>query len=340
MGLFERKVKEFPRIIDWVRESDVSELESFITDPDFGNRMYVASGGTYSAAAFAELLSVENNQMAKALTPMMYGGIKYNTIKAKTLLLSASGNNMDIRRAREACIEGGRHEMAALVLSEKGGLQEDMLNSKEKLFPFKIPTGSDGFLSTATVLAFYLLLYKAFGYSDIDNLKSTITEEEIAEIEDFIKSLKNVPLDELSDKAAFLHKLEGVDSFYVLYGAKSYPVALDIESKFSEGALGNILIADYRNFAHGRFNWFTQRPGQTGLICLQHPDDLEMSEELLGMLPMHVPTLRLRTDNTSMLGCISLLIKEHYLCSALGDRWGLDISRPAVPEYGRILYNK
>lgn len=56
---------------------------------------------------------------------------------------------------------------------------------------------------------------------------------------------------------AFLHKLEGVDSFFILYSAKSYPVALDIESKFSEGAVGNTQLADYRNFAHGRFNWFT-----------------------------------------------------------------------------------
>lgn len=117
-------------------------------------------------------------------------------------------------------------------------------------------------------------------------------------------------------------------------------MALDIESKFSEGAVGNTQLADYRNFAHGRFNWFTQRPGQTGLICLQTPDDVEMSEEILSMVPGHVPALRLRTLHNSQLAAIDLLVKEHYLCSALGQRWGLDLSRPVVPEYGRILHSK
>lgn len=139
---------------------------------------------------------------------------------------------------------------------------------------------------------------------------------------------------------AFLHKLEGVDSFFILYSAKSYSVALDIESKFSEGAVGNTQLADYRNFAHGRFNWFTQRSGQTGLICLQTPDDMEMSEDILSMILGHVPSLRISTTHNTPIASIDLLIKEHYLCSAIGQRWGLDLSRPIVLEYGRILHAK
>ena len=172
----------------------------------------------------------------------------------------------------------------------------------------------------------------------MDELNVEIQDRDLDHIHQFLTSLKNISEEEMSDHEAFLHKLEGVDSFFILYTGKSYPVALDIESKFSEGAIGNTQLADYRNFAHGRFNWFTQRPGQTGLICLQTPDDLELSETILRKLPMHVPTLRLRTDHSTPLGCIDLLIKEHYLSSALADRWGLDISRPTVPEYGRFLY--
>ncbi len=340
MGLFERKIKEFPKIIDWVGKLDVDALAKFVLNADVCNRMFIASGGTYSAAAFAELLSIERGLMSKALTPMIYSGSRYHEIAANTLLLSASGNNMDIRRAYKICHESGRQGLTALVLSEKGGLQEDMRKTDSRLLSYKQPTGNDGFLSTTTVLAFYLLLYKAYGYSDIDKLQEAIADADMDNINAFVQSLKSVPFDELTDHEVFLHKLEGIDSFFVLYGAKSYPVALDIESKFSEGALGNTQLADFRNFAHGRFNWFTQRPGQTGLICLQHPDDVEMSEELLGMLPMHVPTLRLRTKHASLLGSIDLLIKEHYLCSAIGEKWGLDISRPVVPEYGRILHRK
>ena len=199
---------------------------------------------------------------------------------------------------------------------------------------------NDGFLSTTTIVAFYALLYRAFGYTDLNSVNTDITESEQNDINNFVEQLKCISLNEMTAHEAFLHKLEGVDSFFILYSAKSYPVALDIESKFSEGAVGNTQLADYRNFAHGRFNWFTQRPGQTGLICLQTPDDMEMSEEILSMIPGHVPSLRISTTHNTPIASIDLLIKEHYLCSAIGQRWGLDLSRPIVPEYGRILHAK
>ena len=190
------------------------------------------------------------------------------------------------------------------------------------------------------MVAFYTLLYRACGHTELSSVSTDLSAKEQEEINCFVDRLKRISLDELTEYEAFLHKLEGVDSFFVLYSAKSFPAALDIESKFSEGALGNTQLADYRNFAHGRFNWFTQRPGQTGLICLQTPDDMEMSEEILSMVPGHVPTLRISTTHNTPIAAIDLLVKEHYLCSAIGQRWGLNLSSPIVPEYGRFLHAK
>ena len=337
MKLFDKKISQFPEIVDWAKRLDVTELANFLSN-NKGSQLFLASGGSYSAAAFAELLSVKNRIMAHAMTPHFYLTSGFDKIPAQSLLISASGANNDICRAFEA----GRdnlQEMGAITLSSKGRLQSLMKELGEgRVYSYDIPTGRDGFLSTNTVLSFYILLYRAFGYNDLDELNVEIQDSDLDHIHQFLTSLKNISEEEMSDHEAFLHKLEGVDSFFILYTGKSYPVALDIESKFSEGAIGNTQLADYRNFAHGRFNWFTQRPGQTGLICLQTPDDLELSETILSKLPMHVPTLRLRTVHSTPLGCIDLLIKEHYLSSALADRWGLDISRPTVPEYGRFLY--
>lgn len=340
MSLFERKIKEFPTIIKWVEDTDVSALRRFILDNSLPNRFFLGSGGSYSAAAFAESLSIQKGFMSRAITPFMFDGGHYNKIPASTLLISASGSNNDILRSFREANNGQVQRVGALTLSPKGWLHDEMEKDKsETLFEFPIPTGRDGFLSTNTVLAFYLFLYKVFGYDDIDLLDPTISPDEDKEISDFVNSLKQIPSDGMTSQEAFLHKLEGVDSFFVLYTANSYPAAFDIESKFSEGAMGNTQLADYRNFAHGRFNWFTQRPGQTGLICLQTPEDVQMSEEILSHLPVYVPILRIKTKHRSPLGCIDLLIKEHYLCKAMAERWGLDISRPKVPDYGRYLHN-
>lgn len=339
MGLFEHKITKFPEIRSWVNSLDVSKISDFLLKDGGVNRMFLASGGSYSAASFAELLSVEKGIMGHAMTPFIYTGGGYEKIHGKTLLISASGANNDIRRGFEACIKGGNQEIAALTLSKDSRLQEHFDQERiGNLFDYSIPTGRDGFLSTCSVFAFYLILYRAFGFDDADKLSMEVSEEESKEIFNFVDSLKHIPSNSLSDHEVFVNKLEGVDSFFVLYTAKSLPAAQDIESKFSEGALGNTQLADYRNFAHGRYNWFTQRPGQTGLICLQTPDASEMSEEILGKLPEHVPIIRLTTSYDTPLGCIDLLVKEHYLCSALASRWGLDISRPVVPAYGKELY--
>lgn len=340
MGLFENKLKQFPEILEWANGQNISPLRNFLLG-DKSNCLFVASGGSFSAAVYAEQLSVEKGIMSHALTPLLYIGSGFANVTAKTLLISASGCNNDIIRAYNngCCVV--EQEVGAVTLKSNGVLHSLMQEKNvDNLFCFEMPTGCEGFLSSTSILAFYTLLYKAFGYTDICSLKPSITDKEKEDINTFINRLKCISTDELTRHEAFLHKLEGVDSFFILYSAKSYPVALDIESKFSEGAIGNTQLADYRNFAHGRFNWFTQRPGQTGLICLQTPDDMEMSEEILGMVPRHVPTLRIRTSHNNQLSAIDLLIKEHYLCSALGQRWGLDLSRPIVPEYGRILHAK
>ena len=337
INLFDKKISQFPDIISWAKNLDINDLSYFLMDEKC-NKLFLASGGSFSAAAFAELLSVKRQIMAHAMTPHFYLTSGFDGLPAQTLLISASGANNDICRAFEAG-SANHQEMKAITLSSKGKLQSLMNDSESgNVYSYDIPTGRDGFLSTNTVLTFYILLYRAFGYDNLDDLCTEIPDNELDEINQFVTNLKNISDDEMSEHEAFLHKLERVDSFFILYTGKSYPAALDIESKFSEGAIGNTQLADYRNFAHGRFNWFTQRPGQTGLICLQTPDDTELSEEILSRLPLHVPTLRLRTSHTAPLGCIDLLIKEHYLCSALANRWGLDISRPTVPEYGKFLH--
>lgn len=248
--------------------------------------------------------------MAHAMTPHFYLTIGFDKIPAQSLLISASGANNDIRRAFEAGRDN-HQEMRAITLSSKGRLQSLMNELCEgSVYSYDIPTGRDGFLSTNTVLSFYLLLYRAFGYNDLDELNVEMQERDLHDIQQFIISLKCISDEEMPEHEAFLHKLEGVDSFFILYTGRSYPAAFDIESKFSEGAIGNTQLADYRNFAHGRYNWFTQRSGQTGLICLQTPDDLELSETILSKLPIHVPTLRLRTEHFTPLGCVDLLLRN------------------------------
>ena len=41
----------------------------------------------------------------------------------------------------------------------------------------------------------------------------------------------------------------------------------DLESKFTEAALGHLQIADYRNFAHGRHHWLAKRSETSAILA-------------------------------------------------------------------------
>ena len=118
------------------------------------------------------------------------------------------------------------------------------------------------------------------------------------------------------------------------------PVACDLESRFSESSAGCLQISDYRNFAHGRFNWFHQRRGQTAIIALVTPESENVAASLLSELPPDIPVMRLGTPLKGSQGTMDLLVKGMYLVKFMGLRWGLDVGTPDVPEFGRIIYHK
>lgn len=210
MGLFENKIKQFPQILEWAEGQDVTQLRRFLLDDAGCNRLFVASGGSYSAAVYAEQLSAGKGIMSHALTPLLYAGSGFADIAAKTLLISASGCNNDILRAYDNARHADKQEAAAATLTPKGRLQTLMQEQEpDGLFCFDIPTGRDGFLSSASVLAFYALLYRAFGYAGLGSVSVDMMDGELEEIDGFVNHLKRISLDELTEHEAFLHKLEG-----------------------------------------------------------------------------------------------------------------------------------
>ena len=56
----------------------------------------------------------------------------------------------------------------------------------------------------------------------------------------------------------------------VLHGPSTRIGAVDLESKFTEAALGHLQLADYRNFAHGRHNWLAKRGETSSVLFLHH----------------------------------------------------------------------
>jgi len=82
----------------------------------------------------------------------------------------------------------------------------------------------------------------------------------------------------------------------VLHGTSTRIGAVDLESKFTEAALGNLQVADFRNFAHGRHHWLAKRADVTGLLVFVGPEDTDLAKRTLAQIPPEIPRAVLTFD--------------------------------------------
>jgi HAD superfamily hydrolase (TIGR01484 family) len=191
--------------------------------------------------------------------------------------------------------------------------------SNTKMIEYNIPSGKDGFLATNSLIAFYSILYHTI-------------ESEIQEKSIFIDIKFNTLLDN------FFALITKDYTLHILYGGWGQSVAIDIESKFTEAALGNILLSDYRNFGHGRHHWFAKRK-KSAIIALVSPKEEMISQKTLDILPKEIPRLIITTKFDLPFASLDLLIKSFYLVNKMGEMQNIDPGRPGVPDFGSKLYN-
>lgn len=337
---YDKVLSKLPDTIQWSTTQDVTAAKTFLLENDGLPRVFLGSGGSLSAAHLAAQLSVECGIVAVAMTPYQFIFSAWSKIPAKVVIISAGGRNVDAINAYKIARSYPKQQVGVMLMSSPSTLEKIMEEEKEpNRFIFQLHNG-DGFLATNSLTAFYSLLVRIFRDETICSVNWSFITEIETQLKDFIKNSYTLTTDDWDEHDAALYEARETDRFYVLYAPDSMPIAIDLESRFSEGSVGCLQISDYRNFAHGRFNWFHQRKGQTAIIALVTPESKEVAENILSELPDDIPLMRLSTNLNGSQGLMDLLLKGMYLSKYLGLRWGLDIGAPKVADFGRIIHKK
>lgn len=337
---YDRMLGLLANTMKWCNGLDVEAVREFVTADDGLPRVFVGSGGSLSAAFMSAQLSVDCGMAAVAMTPYQYIFSGWSKIPARVLILSASGRNVDAINAYRTAHANKTQRVGALIFTPKSKLGELMKSDGEDgCFVYNL-LNSDGFLATNSLLAFYMVAIRSFNGETVDFDTLDFGNEIRGVLEDFLKMSYSLCTDSWDDHNAAVYEARETDRFYVLYSADTQPVAIDLESRFSEGSIGCLQISDYRNFAHGRFNWFHQRKGQTGLIALVSPEGREVAENILSEIPDDIPVMRVETNRRGAKGLIDLLVKGMYLAKYMGTRWGMDIGAPDVAQFGKTIHSK
>ena len=317
---FKQELTKINDTIKWAEGQDVAELRSFFSVNAGCPLICVGSGGSFSAASYASMLYKQMCGLAVPMTPLAFDTSLDAIIRdSKLLFFSASGRNKDFLIAFQRGLEMGRGDMAGVCLRESSKLDAiiEKCNPDFRKHTFLIPSVKDGFLATNSLVAFFVLMYRCF----FDGKPSEHIREGIGYTQNHAVNFAKI------------------DNFIVLHSNLSEPVAVDLESKFSEAALGSVLMSDYRNFGHGRHQWFDKKGGNSCIVALVNDNDRQLAEKTLGKMPEDVNVVRIESSLRTPLATIDLLVKSFQFVSAIGEVRGIDPGRPGVPDYGTELYH-
>lgn len=321
-----KELENLERTYQWALEAPIEKICSFVSSSKNKPLITVGSGGSFTVASMISLLHQDSGAISKAVTPLNLIPLEYSIKNSSVLILSAGGRNSDVLSAFRFAASLEPAQVMGICLKPQSPLAE--LTNKfnyTDVIEYETPIKKDGFLATNSILALSVLFIRAY--------KEVNSESEILSHE-FIYT--NGIYDYLNTFAKLLLKK---DTWITLYGGWGLPAAMDAESKFSESSLKNLQVCDYRNFAHGRHYWLHKRADKTGIIALITPQEKEIAEKTLGLVPKEIPVLRLNTEILGPVGSLELILKVLFLVHVVGISEEVDPGMPKVPTFGREIYH-
>ena len=331
---FAAELRAMAETYRWALGVPIGPLERFVAKSKNIPMIAIGSGGSMTVATLASVL---HGDMSCAMTPLEFLDSSVGEHHS-VLLFSAGGKNKDILAAYEKAFDTEPMALGVVCNSTENQLMKNAEWS-DTAMAARPPTGRDGFLATNSLLASAVWLARAYGSDALPPTHYTINNA----FDPIPHSLQSLAYDRKPESAfrdsvrAMMGEFKYVKTLIVLYDGVGKPAAVDMESKMSEAGLASVLLADYRNFAHGRYNWLDKR-ANTGIIALSAPSCKRLADVTIGQIPDNVPLLRLDTMHNSAAACIELLVKSFYVTDWFGWTRGVDPGMPKVPKYGRKLH--
>lgn len=319
---FIKELQRIPDTIDWAFNQPTIDLTEFLfTNPEVP-LFVIGSGGSLSACYFAAYLYQKLGTIAKAITPLDLYYSRMALRNSKLLFISSSGKNKDILFSFNIAIRQEPRSILTMCMAKNAPLSKVASGySLSKTLEYEIPSRKDGFLATNTLVAYYVLLCKAFEDQSI----------QASQLATSILYRKKID--------SFILKLTPQHSLIVLFGGIGQSIAFDIESKFTEAALINVSLSDYRNFGHGRHHWLSKRETSSAIVALVTPEEHDLAQKTLALIPDTIPKLIIESHINAISSSIDLLLKSFQLVQSFGKSIGIDPGKPGVPEFGRSLYH-
>jgi HAD superfamily hydrolase (TIGR01484 family) len=312
--------------------ADIEPLKLAVASAAEASIIGVGSGGSFTVASLlCSLHEVYTGRVSRPSTPLEIICTPALASSSPVFLVSAEGKNPDIVEA----LERARHfsSRTVHVLTNR---QDSPLMAHVRALPGVKPyvfelAKKDGYLATNSLLLDAVLVARAYGELNGSHqpMPMDITGLRVGEqsMQEWLKAAR-----------PFIAEAARRGALTVVYSPLLRAVAIDLESKLSEGALLHIQLADLRSYAHGRHLWLAQRPQDCAILALVEPLLGKLWDGMRGKLPSGIPTLTMSLAGADPVHLIAGLVAQMHLVAAVGRERGTDPGQPEVPTYGREIH--
>jgi len=331
--LYSQEMAALARILAWAGEASVGCLVEGLCSSYGRPLLAIGSGGSLTACHFMATLHRRlARQPARVCTPLEF--LQEGACEGESAwFISAGGANADILRAFDASVRAEPRVMGVLCADASSPLARAAEACAYcDLALFDLPTGKDGFLATNSLIAFCVLLTRAYEALFAGETHSFYGSPMLYE-------LVNEGARAIADDFSRIEQVLERQTLVVLHGTVTRAAAYDIESRFTEAALGWVQTSDYRNFAHGRHHWLAKHGRQSAVVAFIGPEERELAARTLSILPEAIPMLPLALSADWHQAALEALVISQRLAQWKGDLRSIDPGRPGVPFFGHQIYD-
>jgi len=312
--------------------ADIDFLKLAIASTAESSMIGVGSGGSFTAASLlCSLHETYTGRVSRPSTPLEIICSPALASSSPVFLVSAEGKNPDIVEALERARHFSSRTVHVLTNRQDSPLMEHV-RALPGVKPYVFELGKkDGYLATNSLLLDSVLIARAYGEL---NGRPEPMPADIAALR-----VGEQPVDAWCASALpFIEEAVRRGALTVVYSPLLRPIAIDLESKLSEGALLHTQLADLRSYAHGRHLWLAQRPQDCAILALVEPSLGKLWEGMRSKFPVDIPTFTMSLAGSDPVHLIAGLVAQMHMVAAVGRALGVDPGRPDVPTFGREIH--
>ncbi|MGB4136157.1 MAG: hypothetical protein WA971_06320 [Microbacterium sp.] len=331
---YTEELTQLPETYRAAMAADVTAFAAWLKASADRPLLAIGAGGSLPIAQLACTLHQRaTGQLARAGEPLDIFLADDEVSNTAGLLVTASGSHSDSLAACAALADAAPGWAVFCGKQESTGARL-LAGSRTAVFDYDLLPELHGWIAVNALLGQAVVLARAY---------ATAFPEQLGDLPAELTSLLPLGTGSVEDAlTALIAELTAVferDTLIFLHGPETRAAALDLDSKFAESGLGHLVVSEYRNFAHGRYQMMLPLQDSSAVLAFATPREALIADATLAVFPDHIPHACVDVPGDGAAAQqVASLTALLLVVGALGEVRGLRPGWGSRETFGDLLY--